>query len=76
MCIRDRRAAAGSHRRAHGDAVIAVGVDASARKRGLPCDDESIRQLADPVSYTHLDVYKRQGSGRPSRNTGTAADEI
>ena len=27
------------------------------------------------VSYTHLDVYKRQGSGRPSApgGTGTAA---
>lgn len=27
--------------------MVAAGVDASARKRGLPCDDESIRQLAD-----------------------------
>ena len=27
--------------------MVAAGVDASARKRGLPCDDESIRQLTD-----------------------------
>ena len=25
-------------------------------------------ELFNPVSYTHLDVYKRQGTGKPSNH--------
>ena len=30
---------------------------------GLRIDAETHKKLKSPVSYTHLDVYKRQGRG-------------
>ena len=46
-------------------------------KQGTRYDEEFKRTLVDlyhngktPVSYTHLDVYKRQQSGNPAFCTG------
>ena len=54
MCIRDRRDLGG--RPASGDQP--------GGQRRAPCglrSDRDGRRGPDPVSYTHLDVYKRQG---------------
>ena len=55
MCIRDRYGTVQGDIRITGSAVI------------LPCEEvrNDTRDTFVPVSYTHLDVYKRQGLCRP-----------
>ena len=70
MCIRDRIAAAQALRQflepgaaavvEHPDAIIAV-VHPGRADDGALEDGLFLVVGADPVSYTHLDVYKRQG---------------
>ena len=61
MCIRDRK-----------DAVYQM-IDATATE--IVSDPDKFRAYLDTqarmaVSYTHLDVYKRQHSNRSERNNG------
>ena len=49
-------------------------VIAAAIGRGVPLDElrQCLRALETPVSYTHLDVYKRQASKDPQTNSTPA----
>ena len=54
MCIRDR---------------VSVDVNSGRSTRGADIEDTAFKtnlEAAEAVSYTHLDVYKRQGSGAGS----------
>ena len=57
MCIRDRRADVGEAERtdAPGEHREHLSV-----LRKVACEEQHDDDLGDPVSYTHLDVYKRQ----------------
>ena len=51
MCIRDSLRIGGADR----------GERVRAQKTAY---DQGVRHIIEPVSYTHLDVYKRQAGGR------------
>ena len=68
MCIRDRFWSA-SLRTGQPVAALMIDIDffkAINDRHGHAVGDRVLQEVAKaiPVSYTHLDVYKRQGTGR------------
>ena len=45
-----------------GDEVPVIRGSALKALEASSADDENVKKILEPVSYTHLDVYKRQGT--------------
>ena len=63
MCIRDRLVVEDGPTLTHGEMKIGAGTVAANKFGAAELVDPRAYAVGKPVSYTHLDVYKRQAPG-------------